>query len=53
MPLEELTVGEDLIYQEYPMTILDSEKVTRNNRYKMCNGVTIPKKKLHGKKMIS
>jgi hypothetical protein len=37
MPLEELTVGEDLTYQEYPMKILDtSEKVTRNNRYKMC-----------------
>jgi hypothetical protein len=37
MPLEELTVGKDLTYQEYPMKILDtSEKVTRNNRYKMC-----------------
>jgi hypothetical protein len=37
MPLEELTVGEDLTYQEYPVMILDtSEKVTRNNRYKMC-----------------
>jgi hypothetical protein len=37
MPLEELTVGEDLTYQEYPVKILDtSEKVTRNNRYKMC-----------------
>jgi hypothetical protein len=37
IPLEELTVGEDLTYQEYPMKILDtSEKVTRNNRYKMC-----------------
>jgi hypothetical protein len=37
MPLEELTVGEDLTYQEYPMKILDtSEKVSRNNRYKMC-----------------
>jgi hypothetical protein len=36
MPLEELTVGEDLTYQEYPVKILDtSEKVTRNNRYKM------------------
>jgi hypothetical protein len=29
MPLEELTIGEDLTYQEYPMKILDtSEKVT-------------------------
>jgi hypothetical protein len=37
MPLGELTVGEDLTYQEYPMKILDtSEKVTRNNCYKMC-----------------
>jgi hypothetical protein len=37
MPLEELTVGEDLTYQEYPVKILDtSEKGTRNNRYKIC-----------------
>jgi hypothetical protein len=37
MPLEELTVGQDLTYQEYPMKILDtSDKVTWNNRYKMC-----------------
>jgi hypothetical protein len=37
MPLEELTVGEDLTYQEYPVKILDtSDKVTRNNHYKMC-----------------
>jgi hypothetical protein len=37
MPLEELTVGEDLTYQEYPVKILDtSKKVTRDNRYKMC-----------------
>jgi hypothetical protein len=36
MPLEELTVGKDLTYQEYPVKILDtSEKVTRNNRYKI------------------
>jgi hypothetical protein len=29
MPLEELTIGEDLTYQEYPVKILDtSEKVT-------------------------
>jgi hypothetical protein len=33
MPPEELTVGEDLTYQEYPVKILDtSDKVTRNNR---------------------
>jgi hypothetical protein len=37
MPLEELTVGKHLTYQEYPVKILDtSEKVTRNNCYKMC-----------------
>jgi hypothetical protein len=37
MPLEELTVSEDLTYQEYPVKILDtSEKITQNNRYKMC-----------------
>jgi hypothetical protein len=37
IPLEELTVGEDLTYQEYPVKILDtSEKVTQNNRYKLC-----------------
>jgi hypothetical protein len=35
--MEELTADEDLTYQEYPVKILDtSEKVTRNNRYKMC-----------------
>jgi hypothetical protein len=26
MPLEELTVGEDLTYQEYPVKILDTTK---------------------------
>jgi hypothetical protein len=37
MALEELTIGKDLTYQEYLVKILDtSEKVTRNNRYKMC-----------------
>jgi hypothetical protein len=37
IPLEELTVGEDITYQEYPVKILDtSKKVTQNNRYKMC-----------------
>jgi hypothetical protein len=37
IPLEELIVGADLTYQEYPMKILgSSEKVTQNNRYKMC-----------------
>jgi hypothetical protein len=37
MPLEELTIDKDLTYQEYLVKILDtSEKVTRNNHYKMC-----------------
>jgi hypothetical protein len=37
MPLEELTIAEDLMYHEYLVKILDtSEKVTRSNRYKMC-----------------
>jgi hypothetical protein len=37
MPQKELTVGEDLTYQENPVKILDtSEKVTQNNHYKMC-----------------
>jgi hypothetical protein len=37
MPLEELTIGKGLTYQECLVKILDtSEKVTRNNRYKMC-----------------
>jgi hypothetical protein len=37
MPLEDLTVGEDLTYQEYCVKILDTlEKVTQNSRYKMC-----------------
>jgi hypothetical protein len=37
MPLEKLTIGEDLMYQEYPVKILDtSEQVTWNNCYKMC-----------------
>jgi hypothetical protein len=34
---EKLTVGDDLTYQEYLVKFLDtSEKVTWNNRYKMC-----------------
>jgi hypothetical protein len=36
MPLEELTIGEDLMYQEYPVNFFDtSEKVTRNTCYKI------------------
>jgi hypothetical protein len=37
IPLEELIVGKDHTYHEYPVKILDtSEKVIWNNRYKMC-----------------
>jgi len=37
MPFEELTVGEDLTYQEYPVKILETlEKATRNKKYRMC-----------------
>jgi hypothetical protein len=53
MPLEELTVGEDLTYQEYPVKILDtSEKSPRitATRCVKCNGTTIQKKRLLGKR---
>jgi hypothetical protein len=34
---EDLDVGEDLTYKEYPVKILQTlEKVTRNERYRMC-----------------
>jgi hypothetical protein len=37
MRLDELTIGEDLMYQENLVKFFyTSEKVTRNNRYKMC-----------------
>jgi hypothetical protein len=37
MPLEELKVGEDLTYQEYPVKILDtSEELTCIKRYRKC-----------------
>jgi hypothetical protein len=36
MPLEELTIGKKIMYQEYTVKILyTSKKVTRNNHYKM------------------
>jgi hypothetical protein len=36
IPLEELIVGEDLTYQEYPVKILHNlEKVTRTKGYKI------------------
>jgi hypothetical protein len=54
--LEELTIGEDLMYQEYPVKFLDtSEKVTGifATRCAKCSGVTIPKTKPLAKKKIN
>jgi hypothetical protein len=37
LPMEDLDVKEDFSYQEYHVKILEtSERVTRNNRIKMC-----------------
>jgi hypothetical protein len=37
IPMEDLDAKEDLSYQEYPIKILEtSERVTRNNKIKMC-----------------
>ena len=37
IPLEELTVKEDLTYEEYPIKILETaERVTRSQTIKMC-----------------
>jgi hypothetical protein len=34
---EDLVMGEDLLYQEYPIKVLDTpKKVTRNKTIKMC-----------------
>jgi hypothetical protein len=56
MPLDELIVGEDLMYQEYQVKILDtsekSPRITATECAK-CNGVTIPKKQLLGEKKIN
>jgi hypothetical protein len=56
VPLDELTVDEDLTYQEYPVKILDtSKKVTWNYHYKMykVQWSNILKKKPLGKRKIS
>ncbi|XP_066374975.1 uncharacterized protein [Miscanthus floridulus] len=38
IPLEELTVKEDLTYEEFPIKILEiAERVTRSQVIKMCN----------------
>jgi hypothetical protein len=50
--MEELEAKEDLSYQEYHVKILEtSERLleTRRSRCARCSGVTIPRKKLHGK----
>jgi hypothetical protein len=37
IPLEELTVKEDLTYEEFPIKILETaERVTRSRNIKMC-----------------
>jgi hypothetical protein len=37
VPLEDLVMGEDLKYQEYPIKVLEiSERVTRHQTIKMC-----------------
>jgi hypothetical protein len=56
MPLEELQVGEDLTYQEYPVKILDTQKKTPeiiDTECIKCNRAIIPKKKLLKKKKIN
>jgi hypothetical protein len=53
MPLEELTIGEDLTYHEYPVKILDTSEKSLGitaTRCVKCNGPTIQKKRLLGKK---
>jgi hypothetical protein len=37
VPLEDLVMGEDLAYQEYPLRIhKKSERVTRNKKIRIC-----------------
>jgi hypothetical protein len=37
VPLEDLVMGEDLAYQEYPIKVLETfERVTRNKTIRMC-----------------
>jgi hypothetical protein len=52
IPMEDLDVNDDLSYQDYPVKILEtSERVMQNKRSRCarCNGVTTPRKRLHGK----
>jgi hypothetical protein len=49
IPMEDLNAKEDVPYQEHPVRILEtSERVTRNKKIKMCNGVTAPRMRLPG-----
>jgi hypothetical protein len=37
LPMEDLGAKEDILYQEYPVKILEtSERVTRNKKIRMC-----------------
>jgi hypothetical protein len=49
--MEDLDAKEDLSYQESLVKILEMSELrgTRRLRCARCNGVTIPRKKLHGK----
>jgi hypothetical protein len=54
--LEELTVGEDLMYQEYLVKILALQRKSLRKtatRCAKCSAITIPKKKPLGTKKIS
>jgi hypothetical protein len=52
MSLEELTIGEDLTYQEYPVKLQRKLPGIIATRCAKCSGVTIPKMKPLGKKKI-
>ena len=56
MPLEDLNVGEDLTYQEYPVKFWKHRRRSpeiRDTECAKCNGAIIVKKKLPGKEKIS
>jgi hypothetical protein len=52
LPMKDLDAKEDLSYQEYPAKILEHRRgllETRRSGCAWCNGVTTPRKKIHGK----
>jgi hypothetical protein len=54
LPMEHLSVQDDLTYTEYPIKILDTLTcVTRSKVIKMCNGVIMVRMKLLGKEKKS